>query len=323
MMAKLFGIAANSFTETIRQPIYLVILGVTAFLMIMNVGLAAFTLDDDDVLLMDLGLSTLLLSGMFLAAFSAAGVLSREIENKTALTVVSKPVGRMTFLGGKYLGLLGALVVAFYLTFLMFTLAQRHAVLQTSADPWDLPVIYFGFGGVLLVLAVAAFCNYFYDMEFSSTTVALAVPVLTAAVFLTGAFNEKFEVQTYWNGMIHGQVIAAAFLVLCGVLLLAAVALAASTRLGQIATLLSCAVVLVLGLISDYAFGRHADQSIVALTLYKLVPNLSLIGVTQALHSDEVIVPFKYVWMTASYCALYAVAALCVGAALFQRREVG
>lgn len=323
MFGKLLGIAVNSFIETIRQPVYLVILGVTAFLLMLNVGLAAFTLDDDDKLLMDLGLSTLLLSGMFLAAFSAAGVLSREIENKTALTVISKPVSRTTFLAGKYLGLLAALLVAFYISFLVFMMTQRHAVLQTAADPWDLPVIVFGFGSLLLVLLIAGFCNYFYDMDFTSTAIALAVPLFTIAVVLMACFDDHFKLQTFWKGMLGGKAIAAAFLVLCGVLTLAAVALAASTRLGQTSTLLVCAVVLALGLVSDHTFGRHADESVVANVLYRIVPNLGLVGVTQALHSDTIMVPWSYVWMTAVYCGLYIVASLLLGVALFQQREVG
>jgi hypothetical protein len=112
-------------------------------------------------------------------------------------------------------------------------------------------------------------------------------------------------------------------LVFCGVLLLAAVALAASTRLGQVSTLLTCAVVLAVGLTSDATLGRYAADSIVASTLYKIVPNLSLVGVTEALHADAVFVPWRYVWMTAGYCGLFVLAALLVGVALFQTREVG
>ncbi len=325
MHSRLLGIARNAFIETIRQPVYLVVLGVTAFLLIMNVALAAYTMDDDDKLLLDLGLSTQLLSGMFLAAFSAAGVLSREIESKTAMTVISKPVRRTTFIAGKYLGLLAALAVAFYINFTVFLMTQRHAVLQTSADPWDLPVIVFGFGGPLLVLLVAAFCNYFYDMEFTSLAIGLAVPVFTIAVLLIAFFDENFKLKTFWLGseMPAGQVFAAAFLVFCGVLLLAAVALAASTRLGQVSTLLVCTVVFALGLTSDATLGRHADESAVASTLYKILPNLSLVGVTEALHADAVFVPWRYVWMTAGYCGLFVLAALLVGVALFQTREVG
>ena len=55
MWQRLYALALNTFMETIRQPIYGVILLVTAALLILNVSLAAFTLDDDDKLLLDEG----------------------------------------------------------------------------------------------------------------------------------------------------------------------------------------------------------------------------------------------------------------------------
>ena len=78
MFSKAYSIAWNTFLETIRQPIYGVILLATSLMLVMNLGLAMFTLEDDNKLLYVLGLSTLLLSGLFLSAFSASGVLSRE-----------------------------------------------------------------------------------------------------------------------------------------------------------------------------------------------------------------------------------------------------
>jgi ABC-2 type transport system permease protein len=130
---KLFAIAANTFTETVRQPVYGVVVGATLLLMIFNVGLAAYTLKDDDKLLTELGLSTLLLSGLFLASFSATSVLTREIDNKTVLTVVSKPISRPVLIVGKFVGLVTALLLAFYLCFLGFLYSIQHKVLQTSA----------------------------------------------------------------------------------------------------------------------------------------------------------------------------------------------
>src|SRR6185295_5119369 len=172
MWNKLWGIIANSFTETIRQPIYGTLLLVTTGLMVLNVGIAGYTLDDDNKLLKDLGLSTLLLCGLFLAAFSASGILSQEIENKTVLTVISKPVSRPLFLVGKFLGLSGALAVAFYLCSVVFLLTMRHKVLERSSQDFDLPVIIFGLSAVVLTIVIAAFCNYLYDMQFASTSVA-------------------------------------------------------------------------------------------------------------------------------------------------------
>ena len=48
MFQRFIALARNAFLETIRQPIFGVILFVTALLMVFNVSLAAFTLDDDD-----------------------------------------------------------------------------------------------------------------------------------------------------------------------------------------------------------------------------------------------------------------------------------
>ena len=139
--------------------------------------------------------------------------------------------------------------------------------------------------------------------------------------WVEGAFGLRSNVSM-WDGppLIHSTMQALAFV---GVLVLAAVALAASTRLGQVSTLLVCAVVFALGLTSDATLGRHAKDSAVASTLYKIMPNLNLVGVTEALHADAVFVPFRYVWMTAAYCGLFVVAALLIGVALFQTREVG
>lgn len=323
MLAKFLAIAGNTFLETIRQPIYGVILLVTALAFILNIGLAGFTLEDDNKLLLDLGLSTLLLAGLFLSAFSAAGVLSREIENKTALTVISKPISRPLFIAGKYAGLMGALAVAMYLCFLMFLLTQRHAVLQMSTDPWDMPVIVFGFGAVIGAVGIAAFCNYFYRTEFSSAAVGLAVPLLTVAVALAGFWGRTWERQeVYGAKMLELNLFFAGVLVLMAVMVLAAVALAASTRLSQVMTLLVCVLVTMMGMISDYTLGQHAADSTVASILYHLVPNLGLYWVIDAVTSSIAVPPY-YVGLAAAYTVLLVTACLMIGVALFQRREVG
>ena len=60
----LLAIARNAFLESIRQPIFAVLLIVGILAMVLNVNLAAFTLEDDNKLLIDLGLSTLFLAGL-------------------------------------------------------------------------------------------------------------------------------------------------------------------------------------------------------------------------------------------------------------------
>lgn len=325
MFLKLYSIAANAFLETIRQPIYGVILITTALLFMLNVSLAAFTMEDDNKLLLDLGLSTLLLGGLFLSAFSAAGILSREIDNKTVLTVISKPIGRPVFILGKFAGLAGALLVAYYLMSLVFLLTVRHGVLQSTSDPWDGPVLVLGFGSVFAALVVGAWCNYFYNKNFSTTAVATLVPLLTVSVLVIGKFDEHWDVIPFGSNYIGGQVIIAAYLVMLAVLLTASVALAASTRFGPTMTLVICTGFLVLGVITDYAFGQHAQDSRLASLAYHVIPNFGpfwiIDGITTG--SPETTATFKYVVLTTAYALLLTTGVLGIAVAAFQKREVG
>ena len=322
MWMKLFSVARNCLTETIRQPIYGAILLVTAALLVLNVALSAYTLDDDNKLLKDLGLSTILMSGLFLAAFSATGVLTREIENKTVLTVVSKPISRPVFLAGKFLGLAGALAVANYLNALVFLLTVRHKVLERSSQHFDLPVIVFGTAAVGLVFLVGGFANYLYGSQFTSLAIKLAVPLMTGAVLLVCLISPEWKVQSFGKDFLDGQIFAAIILVFMAVLVLTAIALAASTRLGQVMTLAVCTGVLIVGLVSDYLFGRHADRQLLAKLGYWLAPNIGFLWVTDAITQGVRITP-SYVGMASLYAVAYCAAALGLAIALFQKREVG
>jgi hypothetical protein len=322
MFAKLWGITTNSFTETIRQPIYGILVAVAAGMLVLNLGLAGYTLDDDNKLLKDLGLSTLLLTGLFLAAFSAAGILSREIENKTVLTVISKPVSRPLFIVGKFAGLSGALAVAFYLCGIVFLLTMRHKVLERASQHPDMPVIIFGCAALALTFLIAAFCNYLYDMQFGSTAIALAVPLMSVALVLVCLISPEWEIQSFGKDFIDGQIIGAVVLVFAMVLVTTAVAVAASTRFGQVSTLAICTAVLLVGLVSDAFFGRYRGDHLIAQLAYWVSPNLAFLWVTDALTQENHITA-GYVGMALGYAVLVVLSWLFIGVALFQKREVG
>src|SRR5262245_7401566 len=137
-MSQFVAVTRNTFLQTLRQPIYGIIVLATLGSLAIEPSITGWTLDDDNKLLRDLGLSTLLIQGLFLAAFGASGVISKEIEDRTVLTVVAKPIGRATFIAGKYAGVLLALCLAHYIAILGFVMTLRHGVLQTSAESSDI-----------------------------------------------------------------------------------------------------------------------------------------------------------------------------------------
>lgn len=323
MFQRLFTLALTTFRETMRQPIYGVMVLMVTALLVLNVSLAAFTLEDDNKLLLDLGLSTLLLGGLFLAGFSATGIMGKEIESKTVLTVVSKPVSRPLFIAGKFVGLVGALAVAYYINFLVFVLAIRHGVMQNTSDPWDMPVLVLGGGAALLSVLLAAFANYFYDKHFATTAISLAVLLLTAATLVVPKFDKHFAPIASGTDFVGGQVIIAAYLVFLVVLIAAAVALAASTRLGTVMTLVTCTLVVAVGVMSDYLFG--ARTSALGQLAYRVIPNVGPFWIIDGLTSGsgETSATGAYVGYLTLYALLMTVAILNVAVIIFQRREVG
>ena len=91
------------------------------------------------------------------------------------------------------------------------------------------------------------------------------------------------------------------------------------------AVLVICVAFLSLGLVTDYAFGRHAESSIVAASLYHVVPNLGPFWVIDGLYAEstETAVPLEYVGYATSYAGLLTISILALAIFAFQKREVG
>jgi hypothetical protein len=328
MFTKLFSIAGNAFTETVRQPVYGVVLLLTVLLLIFCNVISGWTLEDDNMLMKEFGLSTLLMSNLVLAAFSAAGILAREIDNHTALTVISKPIGRPMFIVGKYLGLAAALAVAYYLTTIAFLIVVRHRVMEAVSDPYDVPALAFGFGALFLIFFVGGFCNFFYGMHFQSLAVRLAVVLFTMVALALCIIDREWKLQTFGKEFLDLRLMVAIFLIFVSVMVLTAVALAASTRLGPAMTLVVVLGVAAVGMISDYVFGggsAKADTAAAAAVLngaYHVIPNIGFFWL-----ADVVVelrdVALGYFLLSVLYGVLWVVAFLGIAVALFQKRELG
>ncbi|QNN22767.1 hypothetical protein HED60_10980 [Planctomycetales bacterium ZRK34] len=327
MFEQIWTIARNTFTESIRQPIFIVVLGAACLLLVLNPALSAYTLDDDNKLLIDLGLSTIFLGGLFLAAFTATGVLAREIENKTVLTVISKPIGRPAFILGKYLGVTGALSVAFWIWSIVFLLTVRHKVMSTASDHFDAPVLAFGFCALLIAAGVATWGNYFYGWVFTSRLTGWLAGTITLAYLLVLMITPKWQFQSITTEFVADdgkllQIITALMLVLEALAVICAVAIACSTRLGQVMTLAICLAIFLVGLSSDYFFGQYVETYPAVWLIYGLAPNVQFFWLADALTQNNPVNSY-YVMMITGYAALYTLAVLCLASALFQTRETG
>ena len=116
-------IALNAFKETVRQPYFLVVVFVSIFLLGIVSNLPLFTEQEDNVrMVRDMGLATATLCGLIVAIFSASTSITEELEKKTAMTVLSKPVTRGHFIIGKYFGVVATSALAILIVGSVFIL---------------------------------------------------------------------------------------------------------------------------------------------------------------------------------------------------------
>lgn len=330
-MIRLWAIAQNTFVQTIRQPVYGIIILATFAVIAASLPLSGWTMGgdyhaSDQKQLESLCLATLLISGLLVAAFSASSVLSREIEDRTALTVISKPVSRATFVLGKFAGVSAAVAAAFYLCSLAALLVLRHRVMSAAPDPFDWPVIILGCGALVLALVAALLGNYFFGWHFVSAGVWASLLLLTVAMAVVSFVGKGWKIvplgfDTPTRQMIGPQLLVGIGLIFMAVLIFSAVAVAASTRLSQVMTLLVCCAVFFVGSIHPFLFGRWAEQVPAARVLGWVAPNLTTFFPLDALIRGKAF-PASYVALAASYCGLYVAAVLALGMALFQRRQL-
>jgi ABC-type transport system involved in multi-copper enzyme maturation permease subunit len=255
MFTQIFTIARNAFFESIRQPIVLILVLAATLLLILSSPLSAFTMENDQRMLLDIGLATVFMIGMLLAVFVSSTVLGQEIRNKTTLTVVSKPVGRPQFVIGKYLGAALAISLATFYVALVFLLVEQQEVFQTVRVPIHLPVLVFGFLCYLISTVVATWCNYFYGFVFSSTWICVATPLLLITYILVLNFKPDFSSQPIWT-TFKPDIWKAIISIVISVLILGSIATALSTRLSQIGTLIATLLIFFLGMMSDAWFSK-------------------------------------------------------------------
>src|SRR6266851_627463 len=183
---RVFAIARNAFREAVRDR---VLYNLVVFVLLLIAGaifLGEISAGQEAKIIADLGLSAMLLFGVFIAIFVGVGLVYKEIERRTLYAILSKPIGRGQFLLGKYLGLCLTLLVNVVIMGVGVSLALIYV--RRGWDPLALkiwPAILLIYVELMIVTGVALLFSTFSSPALSA--------LLTFFVFIIGHFSADLK----------------------------------------------------------------------------------------------------------------------------------
>jgi len=268
---RIAAVASATTKEAIGQPIFSVAIVVGAVLLVAFIVIPYNTFGEDVKMLKDSGLTLIKVLALLVVVWTASVSVAEEIEGRTSLTVLSKPLTRPQFILGKFAGL--ALVAL---------------------------LVFMILGSVLLA---------------------------TTSLKVVYDAREGAKLDPIWRDCADEMITVVPGLVLSllETILLAAVSLAVSTRLGIVPNLIICFTIYALGhlvpLIVQSSVGKIAIVRFVGQLFATILPVLEHFTIEAAVVGG-VPVPWSYLAWAALYAALYSAVALLVALVLFQDRDL-
>jgi Cu-processing system permease protein len=163
-LSRILVVATNVYKEVIRDRV-LYLMGLYAVFMFAAAALLpSVAANAQDKIILDLGMAGIHLLGLVVTVFVGTGLINKEIEKKTVLVLISKPISRLEFIWGKHFGLSAVLAVLLAcLTAIYFVVLVLNQIEFTAGS---------------LLLAI------FYTF--------IELMLLTAAALLFGVFTSSF-----------------------------------------------------------------------------------------------------------------------------------
>lgn len=300
-------VAWATFREGYRQPMFWLLLVAVIGLMFISAIIPYFTFGDDYKMMKQLGFDMIMLSTMLFCVLLASMSVSEEIEGRTAVTLMSKPVTRRQFLLGKFFGIL---LAGWFMTGLM---------------------------AAAFILALSAQVKWGERLA-NETSDAMTTQVQTAItpVFQAVTIGPTGKAFAHGTALWMGEAVTNLLGQLMGfgqVMVMLAIAASLATRLTMVVNLVCCFVVFILGNLSGVLVqaaqqlkgGALALVGFLARLFDILLPSLEYASTNQV-YIRETPLGFghfaAYVGSVLGYFTLYTVIALLVGLLLFEDRDL-
>jgi ABC-type transport system involved in multi-copper enzyme maturation permease subunit len=293
------AVALAAFQEGVRQPMFWLLTMAGCFVMVVSVFIPYFTFGEDQKMVKELCYAFTMLGPAIFGVAAACMSVTEEIEGRTAITLMSKPVSRRQFLLGKYAGIT---LSALFMTGLMGWVLVWVFLYKTWYDS--------GTPG-----AVAE-----SDPAWVITMLRSSFSEITAGHLIRGAALWVNDALSVLPGLTIG---------FCQVSVLTAVAVALATRIPMVVNLTMCMLVYFMGhltpIMTEVSRNQYPLISFVAQLFSTIFPALDLFDVGSSVIRDLPLDPTRYSIYTlnvALYALTYTSIALLVGLVMFEDRDL-
>jgi ABC-type transport system involved in multi-copper enzyme maturation permease subunit len=283
-MPRLSAVALSTYKSEVAQPLFLIVMGIGLFAVLAFIWIPYNTLGEDIKVLKDTGMTLIMVLSIFQAIWAASTSVADEIEGRTALTVLSKPIGRGSFIGGKYLGIFWTVAVIFIVLGTAFMLSVSYKPIYDNREGSYKPI---------------------YEEQATNT----------------GADEITWQQCHYeMAGVVPGLVLAYLETVVLAAL---SVAISTRLPMLANFIICFSIYVLghLTPLIVQSSVGKFAPVRFVAELLSTVLPILDHFNI-QAAVSTGATVPYDYLGWTLLYSLLYGVMALLLALVLFEDRDL-
>ncbi|MEL6441215.1 MAG: ABC transporter permease [Cyanobacteria bacterium J06621_8] len=180
-LTRVFAIANNGFQEVIRDRILYFIGFFTLLLILAQRILPEIAAGTHEKILLDVGIGAIAILSVIITIFIGTALINKEIEKRTLLMLLPKPISRAEVILGKHLGLTAVLgvtisvMMGIYLTILS---------LSQISYPMGALII----AGVYLLLELTLIASV--AILFGVFTSSILATLLSFGVYLMGHFSE-------------------------------------------------------------------------------------------------------------------------------------
>jgi ABC-type transport system involved in multi-copper enzyme maturation permease subunit len=190
-------VARHVFKESVRDRVLYGIAAFALLLVAVSLLIGQITAGEDVKIIKDLGLATIELAGVLMTVFIGVGLVSREIERRSIVALLAKPLARWEFVAGKYVGLVLTIAVnvagmtaALFVMLAWMNWGELDQVRQALDAPIVDPALLWAVLLILAELALLTAVALFFS-TFSSS--ALVSVVLTIGAYIAGQLSRDLR----------------------------------------------------------------------------------------------------------------------------------